>query len=306
MKLKNLPGTDLDISEVVLGSDYYGEGIDAGTAASFMDYFIEKGGNTIDTARLYTGGRSEAVIGAYLKDRGIRDKIVISTKCAHPPLGNMQKSRLSREEIESDIDLSLSALCTDYIDLLWLHRDDKSIPVGGIVESLNEMVRKGKIRYFGASNWCGERLREANEYAATHGLMGFSASQIQWSAAVPAINYDPTLVVMDGNEYEYYKESRMPVFAFSAQAKGFFEKYDKCCLSEKARFRYLCDENVERYRAIKEISDKTGYSISSVVLSCITNNPDFVSLPIINCSRLSQLCDSLGVLEIKEQLMRLF
>ena len=77
MKLKNLPGTDLDISEVVLGSDYYGESIDADTAASFMDYFIEKGGNTIDTARLYTGGRSEAVIGAYLKDRGIRDKIVI-------------------------------------------------------------------------------------------------------------------------------------------------------------------------------------------------------------------------------------
>ncbi len=306
MKLKNLPGTDLEISEVVLGSDYYGESIDADTAASFMDYFIENGGNTIDTARLYTGGKSEAVIGAYLKDRGIRDRIVISTKCAHPPLGNMQKSRLSREEIEYDIDLSLSALGTDHIDLLWLHRDDKSVPVGGIIESLNEMVKKGKIRYFGASNWCGERLCEANRYAEEKGLMGFSASQIQWSAAVPAINYDATLVSMNETEYEYYKKSRMPVFAFSAQAKGFFEKYDKGCLSEKAKFRYLCDENVERYRMIKNISEQTGYSISSVVLSAITNNPDFVSLPIINCSRLSQLEDSLGVLKIKEQLLKLF
>lgn len=306
MKLKTIPGTELVVSEVVLGSDYYGERISPKDAAEFMDYYFQMGGNTIDTARMYTGGKSEAVIGAYLKERGIRDKTVISTKCAHPPIENMQKNRLSRSEIESDIDLSLKALQTEYIDILWLHRDDLSVPCGGIIESLNEMVKKGKIRYFGASNWCTDRIKEANLYAEKHGLMGFAASQIQWSAAIPARNYDSTLVIMNQNEYGFYKNSGLPVFAYSAQAKGFFEKYDKGCLSEKAKDRYLCEENIGRYRKIKEISENTGHSISSVVLSAITNNEDFTSFPIINCSSLSQLEDSLGALKIKEQLLKLF
>ena len=303
MKLKKLGNTELICSEIILGSDYYGESIPYELASEFMDYYFEKGGNTIDTARLYTGGKSEGVIGKYIAERNIRDKVIISTKCAHPPVGNMQQSRLSKEEIESDIDLSLKALQTDYIDILWLHRDDKSLPVEPVIETLNQQVKKGKIRYFGASNWCGERIAKANDYANANGLMGFCSSQIQWSAAVPARNYDPTLVNMDKTEFEFYKKSKIPVFAFSAQGKGFFEKYDKNELSPKAKDRFLCDENIERYKVIKKVSEETGHSISSVALSYLTENGEFDTFPIINCSRLSQMQDSMGVCEISEKLV---
>ena len=96
MNIKKLGITDLYCSEIILGTDYYGESTDYKTACDFMNYFTELGGNTIDTARLYTSGKSEEVIGKYLAERKIRHDIVISTKCAHPPLGNMQRSRLSR------------------------------------------------------------------------------------------------------------------------------------------------------------------------------------------------------------------
>ncbi len=303
MKIKKLGNTELYCSEIILGSDYYGEATSRESASEFMDYYFDIGGNTIDTARLYTGGKSEEVIGEYLAQHKIRDKVIISSKCAHPPIGKMEQSRLSKEEIESDIDKSLKALKTDYIDFLWLHRDDRNLPVAPIVEALNEQVRKGKIRYFGTSNWCGERIAEANKYAEEHGLMGMAASQIQWSYAVPARNYDPTLVTMDKTEFDFYAKTKIPVFAFSAQAKGFFEKYDKGELSFKAKDRFLCDENIERYKLVKKISEETGYSISSIVLSYLTLNTAFDTFPIINCSKLSQLKDSIGVCSINEKLV---
>ncbi len=301
MKIKKLGNTDLYCSEIILGTDYYGESTSFNDASSFMDFYLDIGGNTIDTARLYTGGRSEEVIGEYLAQRKIRDKVIISSKCAHPPIGHMDRSRLSKEEIESDIEKSLKALKTDYIDFLWLHRDDKSLPAGPIVEILNEQVKKGNIRYFGTSNWCGERIAEANRYAEQHGLMGMAASQIQWSYAVPARNYDPTLVTMDKTEFDFYAKTKIPVFAFSAQAKGFFEKYDKGELSPKAKERFLCDKNVEKYNVIKKLSQETGYSISSIALSYLTQNTDFDTFPIINCSKLEQLKDSVGGCEINKK-----
>ena len=305
MKIKQLGNTELYCSEIILGTDYYGEATSKEDAASFMDFFLHMGGNTIDTARMYTAGKSEAVIGEYLSYRKLRNKVIISTKCAHPPVGNMQQSRLSKEEIERDITKSLAALKTDYIDILWLHRDDVTLPVGPIIETLNEQVKKGNIRYFGASNWCAERIAEANKYASEHGLMGMCSSQIQWSAAVPARNYDPTLVTMNSKEFEFYKNSKIPVFAFSAQGKGFFEKYDKNDLSPKAKDRFLCDANIERYKEIKKLSLETGYSISSIALSYLTQNAEFGTFPIINCSKLSQLEDSMGVCEINKKLMEI-
>ncbi len=306
MKIKSIHGTDLKCSEVILGTDYYGESISKENANKFMDRYIENGGNTIDTARLYTCGKSERIIGEYLKNAKCRQNIVISTKCAHPPIENMRLNRLSKSEIEQDVNNSLMALQTDYIDILWLHRDDESVPCEEIIDSLNDLVKDGKIRYFGASNWRAKRIASANEYASKHGLCGFIASQIQWSAAKPAKIYDSTLVIMDQVEYDFYKNTKMPVFAYSAQAKGFFEKYDKNCLSEKARTRYFCYENIEMYKKIKEISLKSGYSLSSVALSLITNNRDFIGFPIINCSDISQLEDSLGVTEISESYFNLF
>jgi len=302
MNFKNI--NDIKVSSVVLGSDSFGTIIDEKTAFSLMDKFCYLGGNTIDTARVYGAhfggkiGDSEAVIGKWLAQRGKRDDVVISTKCAHPNLATMNISRLSKKEIEDDVDKSLQALGTDYIDILWLHRDDINVGANEITDTLDELVKKGKIRCFGTSNWHADRIDEAIKYAKQTGKNAFCASQIKWAAAKSSPTYkdDPTLVEMNKSEYEYYKKTKMPVFAFASQAKGFFQKYHtggEGELSPKAKERYLCDENIERYKKLVCICEKYGISLSSAIVSSIISNTDFDTVAIIGPKNVDQLCDSM-------------
>ena len=293
MKYINLK--NMEMTDIVLGTDGYSERISKDTAYELLDTYIAQGGNVIDTARLYCGGKSEELIGEYLKERNCRNKVYISTKCSHPPLNDMSHSRLGREDIESDIDQSLVALGIDCIDLLWLHRDDETKDVGPIIDSLNEMIKKGKIRHFGSSNWTHDRIMQANSYASQAGLEGFCASQILYNMATCNEMWDKTLVVSDGEEKKKYDESMMPVFAFCSQAKGFFEKYHNGTLSEKAIRRYENEATIATYHRIAEIAEKEGNSISYTALQLLERQSQFPVLPIIGPSNLSQLKDTLNI-----------
>lgn len=285
---------DMKISSITLGCDGYGVDADEKTAFDMLNLYTELGGNTIDTARMYTNGLSEKIIGKWLKSRKIRNNVIISTKCAHPPKGNMSHSRLSRNDIFSDVDESLSALGCDHIDILWLHRDDVNLCPNGILDTLNDLVKSGKIRKFGVSNWHSSRISQANKYAADSNLTPFCASQIKWCIAHSADTYkdDPTLVEMDKNEYAFYKENNIGVFAYASQAKGFFYKYDngkEDALSEKSRQRYLSKKNIEIYRKLKDICQKDNISLTSAVISALTSNTDFSTTAIVGCKNISQL-----------------
>ena len=283
------------LSQIVLGTDGYSERIDKKTAFELMDYYIDLGGNVIDTARLYCGGESERLIGEYLKDRQIRNKVFISTKCSHPLLDDMSVSRLTPAEIEADIDASLEALGVDVIDMVWLHRDDERKGVRHIMDALNNMVKKGKIRNFGASNWTFERIDSANSYAYQSGGDGFAASQILYNMATPAKVWDDTLVMMDSDEKKKYTENNFPVFAFSSQAKGFFEKYDEGILSPKAKERYLCNDSVKAYARIKSEAEKNGDTISYTALRLLCEESSFDVFPIIGPSSVAQLKDTFNI-----------
>lgn len=284
------------LSELVLGTDGYGKKIDTKTVFDIMDFYIENGGNVIDTARSYTDGESERIVGSYIKERGIRNKVFISTKCSFPA-ENMHISRLSAEEIEADIDASLKALDVDTIDMLWLHRDDTSKGVRTVIDTLNNMVRKGKIRYFGASNWTYERIDKANGYAYESGGDGFAASQVHYNLATCANIWDDTLVLLDDEEKRNYSENQLPLFAYSAQAKGFFEKYSQGILSQKAKERYLTAESVRTYIKIKAEADKTGDTISHTAIKLLTASCDFDVFPIIGPSSVKQLAETLNIKE---------
>ena len=152
---------DIKVSSIVLGTDTFGTDTSEAESFALLDNFLELGGTTVDTARVYGchygggDGISELTVGKWLASRKCRDRVVISTKCAHPPLDSMTTGRLSREEIESDIDASLRALGVDYIDILWLHRDDTSRSVEEIVDTLNLKLEGGALRP-------GKRLRTAH------------------------------------------------------------------------------------------------------------------------------------------------
>lgn len=291
MKYLNLNG--MKLSEIVLGTDGYSERIDKKTAFELMDFYVKNGGNVIDTARLYCNGMSERYVGEFIQ--GIRDNLYISTKCSHPPLEDMTKSRLTEQDIESDIDTSLKTLNIDYIDIIWLHRDDIRKPVEPIIDALNNMIKKGKIRNFGASNWTFDRISEANSYAKKTNQIGFIASQALYNMASRSKVWDDTLVCIEGREKEKYNKSHFPVFAFSSQAKGFFEKYAKNSLSQKARERYLNPDSINTFEMIKEKAQNTSSTLSSAALSMLIEQSDFDVFPIIGPSKLSQLKSTLNI-----------
>lgn len=292
--MKYIDFCDERLSQLVLGTDGYSDKIDIDTAFDIMDLYIENGGNVIDTARSYCGGGAEEIVGKYIKERGIRDRVFLSTKCSFP-IGDMHTSRLTPADIEADIDASLMALGVDTIDMLWLHRDDEKKGVRHMIDALNDMVAKGKIRYFGASNWTYERIDMANRYAYESGRDGFCASQVHYNLAKCARVWDDTIVVMDDSEKRQYEENSFPVFAYSPQAKGFFEKYDTGLLSQKAKDRYLCEASVKAYARIKNEAEKTNDTISATALRLLDESSDFDLFSIIGPSSVNQLKASLNI-----------
>lgn len=294
MIYKNI--NDLKVSAIVLGTDYYGSTVCENDCFKLMDMYRDFGGNCIDTAKLYVDGMSEEIIGKWLKNKQ-RDKFIISTKGAHPPVSDMNISRLSEKEIEEDLNSSLKRLNTDYVDIYWLHRDDINKSVEPIIDALNKFIKQGKIRNIGASNWTAKRIKEANCYAEKNGLVPFCASQIKWSLAItnPAYKDDPTLVEMNENEYEFYENNPVSVFAFASQGKGFFSKMAEGgadALSEKAKERYYCEENLKRFDACKDIARKNSVSVSAAVVSYIYSDKNTNSVAIIGPKNENQLTDT--------------
>lgn len=301
MRYEILKGTNDRVSKIALGTDVYGTDLDGETSTLLLDEFCERGGNIIDTASVYGGETehvSERLIGDWLKNKRNRHNLFISTKGGHPRVSSMHIPRLSAGEIESDIDTSLKNLGVDYVDIYWLHRDDERLPVEPIMQTLHSLVKKGKTRYIGMSNWSCNRIEKANEYARKNNLTELISSQIQYSPARAVVeNNDDTLVLMNDSEYEYFKNHDMSVFAFASQAKGFFSKLDAggvAALSTKARDRYLCDENLQIYERIKKVQTETGASVGELVIATLVNDRNFQTIPIIGCKNIVQLKNSLS------------
>ena len=303
-------------SVLALGTMDFGGKIPEGMAFDCLDAYAEMGGNNIDTARVYGDfvsgkqGGSEEVIGRWLERRGAREKIVLGTKGAHPPVEDMHHGRLSREEIEGDIQKSLEALRTDFVDIYWLHRDDENRPVADILETLNGLIDRGWTRVLGASNWSIERIREANDYACKHGLAGFAANQPQFSLAKQVVCHDDTLKQMDARTWEFHRKTGLKCFAFSSQAKGFYTKLEQlgeAGLSPKARERFYFPENTDRLAELKKLSSETGYSVNALCILYLTSQP-FEVYPILGYSRLEQLLSAKEAADgqlTREQVLRL-
>lgn len=297
-------------SRILLGTGYFGDGISEEEAFVMMDKFCEMGGTHIDTARLYADGRAEEIVGRWFADRK-PEGVFASTKGAYYDMDAKETPRLTEADIREDLEKSLKALQFDVIDFYWLHRDDENTPAGQIVEIMNTFVKEGKIKKFGASNWTSKRIAEAETYAEKHGLDGFSASQIRFNPAY-CLGERGGLVGMDDAEFEFYKKRNMPVAAYSSQAKGFFSKVAEQgieALSEKAKKRYLCDENLRRVEVMKELANKYDCSIAALICGAFSSFDVPNVFPIIGGSRISQIVDSMNggdVVLTKEELMSIF
>jgi aryl-alcohol dehydrogenase-like predicted oxidoreductase len=310
MKQVGIPGTDLIVSPICLGTTDLGLGdLQEDAAFELLNEYVEQGGNFIDTAHVYSNWipgeicRSEKLIGKWLKSTGTRDRIVLGTKGAHPELDSMHISRLSPAEITQDLNESLEYLQTDHIDIYWLHRDDTAVPVAGILETLNEQVKAGKIRHLGCSNWKAYRIQEALDYAASKGIRGFVANQPLWSLAAPNLDKAPdkTLVAMDDDGIAFHKRTGMAAIPYSSQGKGFFTKLAASGLDgvSKADIQmYGNDVNNQRLGRIQKLANQYRVTVNSIVLAYLLSQP-FTTIPIVGCKKLDHLHASLEANELR-------
>ncbi len=310
MTNQTLPNTSLNISSICLGTGELGTTLTGEEAFHFLDTYAELGGNFIDTAHNYgdwvpTAPRSasEKTLGEWMKKRGNRGQIVLATKGAHWQLDKPEVPRLRRQDIESDLNSSLTHLQTDHIDLYWLHRDDPNTTVEVILDTLNDQVKLGKIRYFGASNWKPERLRAAKKYADAKEIRGFVADQVLWNAAVLAKPPygDPTVGWMDTERFAFHQETGMALLAFQSQAYGLFQRMHTGTLDAmNPGFRgfYNLEESQKRYASVTQVMAETGLTVTQVTLGYLLSQP-FVTIPIVGCRSEAQLRDSMTAGEVR-------
>ena len=286
-----------EVSVIGFGTADFGGRLPEGLARELMDAYVSIGGNFIDTARVYgdfatpRNGESEKIIGRWMAERGNRDRIFLSTKGGHPPFADMHRSRLSPEEIRNDMADSLEDLQTDHVEIYWLHRDDETRPVGGRLETLQGLVEKGFARMAGVSNWKPERIREANAYAESHGLIRLAANQPQFSLARQVSVPDPTTRGMDAGTWKMHAETGMTCCCFTSQAHGYFTRLDRQgegSLPESLRREFDCPENRATLERIRAVREETGLSVGSIALAWLISQP-FPVFPLAGASRTEQV-----------------
>jgi len=286
-------------SRIVLGAGWFGpERMEA--VSEILDAFLAAGGTAVDTAHIYGNGASERALGKWLRESGRREDLVIITKGAHPDLSDWVP-RVNPEAITQDLSESLERLGVETIDLYLLHRDDAGVPVGSLVECLNEHVAAGRIRAFGGSNWTHQRIQEANDYATTHGLQGFVASSPHLALAVARNFRYPGVVLLSGDTaaLEWYRQSQFPLFSWSSQASGFF--------AGRTAGHYDAQDNRERLRRVQETAARLACSPTQVALAWVLNQPQN-TFPIIGPSTVPHLHECVEALDVQltnEELARL-
>jgi aryl-alcohol dehydrogenase-like predicted oxidoreductase len=269
MNYVSIKGLSKPISQLIMGSDFFRLD-NPDEVSAVLSHYMAIGGNTIDTAHIYCGGQSEQAIGKWMEETRNRSEIIILTKGAHHDANG---PRVNKDAIHSELMTSLERLRTDYVEMYALHRDDPGTPVGGIIEALNEHLEAGRVQSIGASNWTHERLQEANDYAAKHGLIGFSFSSPNLSLAKVNEPFWKDCISADEHTIKWHQQSQLPLLSWSSQARGFFTgRYnpDNKENAELVRVFYN-DDNWERLRRAEQLAAEKGVTTIQIALAYVLN-----------------------------------
>jgi aryl-alcohol dehydrogenase-like predicted oxidoreductase len=304
MKYGYVAGIEKPVSRLVQGSMMISSQDLAGSFA-LLDGIYALGCTAFDLAHVYGGGDTERTFGRWLHERGTRDDVVIITKGAHH---NQDRRRVTPYDITADLHDSLARLGVESIDLYLLHRDDPEVPVGLIVEVLNEHKAAGLIDAFGGSNWTHDRIRAANDYAAAHGLTPFVASSPQFSLAEMVEPPWAGCVSIGGPSETaaraFYAETQIALFTWSSLAGGFFTgRYRRDNLEmlterqdELVKRSYGSELNLERLERARVLAERKGRTLPQIALAYSQNHPLNV-FSLVGCRTPGEFADNLSGLE---------
>ena len=279
-----------DLSRLVLGTAGY-EHAPLDVSLDLFDAYRELGGNVVDTGREY--GNAEAIVGRWLRERRLRDEIVVLTKGAHHD-NDTGRRRVNPAEIAQDLEESLRTLGRESIDIYCLHRDDPDVPVGPIVEALDAHRRGGRFRALGASNWTVARIDEAGRYAARHGLEPFACSSPGLSLAAPQeAPWLDAVTIHDHAARAWYEARQLPVFAWASLAGGFFAGVR----TPDVERVYETADNRERLRRTRALATRRGATASQVALAWVLHQP-FPTYALVGPRSVAELRESVAALEL--------
>ena len=275
----SVPGMSKPVSRLVQGTATYDMGRPEEMLDS-LDMAFEFGFNTFDTAQIY-GAAREKLFGQWISERGVRDRVNILAKGAHPS----DRPRVTPPDITTDLLNTLEYMQVATVDLYVLHRDNPAVPVGPIVEVLNEHRKAGRIGAFGGSNWTWERIRDANAYAAEHGLTPFVVSSPNFSLAEQVEEPWSNCVSISGPQgqadRDYYAQEQIALFTWSSLAGGFWsDRYSRDSIqgdpadSKDLALRcYGYEQNFQRLDRARALAKERGVSVPQIALAYVMNQP---------------------------------
>lgn len=294
---------------MALGTMYFGWKDSQESSLERLDQYTEAGGNFVDTANVYTrreaegldlygkdfdkfrDGASERLIGDWMREKKNRSNIILATKVgfAYPGI----TIGTSRKQIIEECEKSLKRLKTDYIDIYYLHMDDKSTPIEESLGALTELVKAGKVRAVGASNFTAERLREADEVARREGFVRFSCVQNKGTYLTPRADADyGRQAPLDRDVLSLAKELGITPIAYSPLAKGYYANRSKGLAD-----CYVSPENEEKIKRLDSLSREMGVSqVQLVYAYLLASSPSI--LPIVASSTAEQFKEALGALDV--------
>ncbi len=298
MKKATLGRSEIVIAPLVFGGNVFGWTADEARSFELLDRFVERGFNAIDTADSYSawapglsGGESETVLGKWLAQRGRRDDIVLMTKVGmwEPRKG------LSAANIEAAVEDSLKRLGTDYIDVYFAHIDDENVPLEETLTAFDKLVKAGKVRALGASNYSAERLRQALEIAKEQGLARYEVMQ-------------PLYNLHDRKDFEselaaLAQEQEVGMVSYFSLASGFLTgKYrSREDLKNSARGDFMQNYFSERgervLQALTAVADEMSVRPAQVALAWLLTRPG-VTAPIASATNVAQLDEILGSVDV--------
>ena len=289
-----IPGTDLTVSDLCLGGNVFGWTADEPTSFAVLDRFTDATVSTlapfVDTAESYGRGASEEILGNWMTERGLRDRMVVATKASR-----LEKEHpLSAEEIRTAVEGSLRRLQTDRIDLYYAHYDDGSTPLEETLRAFDELVQAGKVRYVAASNYSPDRLTEALETSERLGLTRYVALQPHYNLVERAVYEDGLRDVVAAHE--------LGVLPYYALAKGFLTgKYRAGEQVDSPRAEgasaYVGERGDRVLAALRQVAEAHGVTVAAVALRWLADRPTVVS-PIASGRSVEQLADLLPMQDL--------
>jgi aryl-alcohol dehydrogenase-like predicted oxidoreductase len=307
VKYRPLGKSGLLVSSLCLGTMVFGEGSPRGadrrTATRLVHRFLDAGGNHIDTANVYAGGRSEEIVGAAIKAR--RDRVILATKVRHATGHNPNDQGLSRYHMLRSVEASLRRLQTDVIDLLIAHAWDPLTPLEETFRAFDDLVASGKVRYIGVSNFKAWQLMKALTVSDAWGWSRFIAAQYQYSLIERNIEHEITeLCLLEG----------LGLTPWGPLGGGFLSgKYHPGDKPQHGRLAMMPDETEESWlrrstdrnwailQGVDEVARSHQATYAQVALAWLLHQPEVCSV-IIGARTLSQLDDNLaaGQLSLSE------